>query len=90
MLPESLNSNVVRFIDNGIDRTEEAYKINNIEIDPEQENGDTPIPPLRIPLIHLSQSSDDSCTDNGNEELANSIQSSLWEAVSLTNDINYE
>ena len=90
MLPESLNSHVVRFIDNGVDRTEEAYKINNIEIDPEQENGDTPMPPLRLPLIHLSQSSDGSGTDNGNEELANSIQSSLWEAVYLKSDVNYE
>ena len=69
-----------------MDRTEEAYRINNIEIDPEQENNDVPSPPLRIPLIHLSQSSDGSDSDNGNAELTSSIQSSLWEAVNVVTE----
>ena len=61
-----------------MDRTEEAYRINNIEIDPEQENNDVPIPPL--------QSSDGSDSDNGNAELTSSIQSSLWEAVNVVTE----
>ena len=72
-----------------MDRTEEAYRINNIEIDPEQESNDIPIPPLRVPLIHLSQSSDGSDTDHGNEERVNSIQTSLWEAVYVNTDSYY-
>ena len=44
------NERVVRFIDNGVDRTEEAYKINNIEIVPEEENDDLVIPTVPLPL----------------------------------------
>lgn len=75
------NERVVRFIDNGLDRTEEAYKINNIEIVPEEENDDLVIPtvPLPLPREPLAPQRDEDETFD--KEEVNQIQSRLWNAV---------
>ena len=81
VIAKEQNERVVRFIDNGVDRTEEAYKINNIEIVPEEENEDLGIPtvPLPLPREPLAPQRDE---DEGfDEEEVNQIQGRLWNAV---------
>lgn len=81
VIAKEQNERVVRFIDNGVDRTEEAYKINNIEIVPEEENEDLVIPtvPLPLPREPLAPQMDE---DEGfDKEEVNQIQGRLWNAV---------
>lgn len=84
VIAKEQNESVVRFIDNGIDRTEEAYKINNIEIVPEEENEDLIIPTVPLPLPHEPLAPQKEEDEGFDREEVNQIQSRLWNAVFST------
>lgn len=75
------NEGVVRFIDNGVDRTEEAYKINNIEIVPEEENDDLVIPAVSLPLPRAPLEPGKEDDEEFDREEVDQVQSRLWTAV---------
>lgn len=81
VIAKEQNERVVRFIDNGVDRTEEAYKINNIEIVPEEENDDLVIPTVPLPLLREPLAPQRDEDEGFDEEEVNQIQSRLWNAV---------